>query len=148
MPRLSYYSIIGWYNNLVLDKLKQQLHKFWTPQRIIMAIVVVAVLIWVVSTIQVLNNNYNLQRQVDNAILDNQVTELENENLRLEQMYYRTDEYMDLSARSLLGKAAPGEHLVILPRVEHEDAGPTDGTATVQKSNLDQWLDFLFGQHN
>lgn len=113
-----------------------------------MAVVVVAVLVWVVSTIQVLNNNYNLQRQVDNAVLDNQVTELENENLRLEQMYYQTDEYMDLSARSLLGKAAPGEHLVILPRVEHGDAATDDGSATVEQSNLDQWLDFLFGQHN
>ena len=113
-----------------------------------MTVVVVAVLVWVISTIQVLNNNYNLQRQVDNAILDNQITELENENLRLEQMYYQTDEYLDLSARSLLGKASPGEHLVILPRVEHDDSGSTDGVATVEKSNLDQWLDFLFGQHN
>lgn len=110
-----------------------------------MAVVIVAVLIWIVSTIQVLNNNYNLQRQVDNALLDNQVTELENENLRLEQMYYQTDEYMDLSARSLLGKAQPGEHLVILPRVEHTDDSNNDGRATVEKSNLDQWLDFLLG---
>ena len=44
-----------------------------------MAVVIVAVLVWIMSTIQVLNNNYNLQRQVDNAVLDNQVTELENE---------------------------------------------------------------------
>lgn len=139
---------MGCYNGCVLDKLKQKMNKFWTPQRVIMAVVVVAVLVWVVPTIQVLNNNYNLQRQVDNAVLDNQVTELENENLRLEQMYYQTDEYMDLSARSLLGKAAPGEHLVILPRVEHGDVATDDGSATVEQSNLDQWLDFLFGQHN
>ena len=132
----------------MLDKLKHKLQSFWTVQRIIVAVVVIAVLIWIVMTIQVLNNNYTLQRQVDNAKLDNQVTELENENLRLEQMYYQTDEYMDLSARSLLGKAQPGEHLVILPRVAHTDDQSTDGRAVVQKSNLDQWLDFLFGQHN
>ena len=132
----------------VLQTIRQKLQTFWTAQRVVLAVVIVAVIIWVVSTIQVLNNNYTLQRQVDNANLDNQVMELENENLRLEQMYYQTDEYLELSARSLLGRAQPGEHLVILPRVEHEDAGSTDGTATVQESNLDQWLDFLFGQHN
>lgn len=124
------------------------MHDFWTPQRIIMAVVVVAVIIWIVSTIQVLNNNYNLQRQVDNANLDNQITELKNENLKLEQMYYQTDEYKELSARALLGRAQPGEHLVILPRVEHTDDAESSGVATVDKSNLDQWLDFLFGQHN
>lgn len=133
---------------VVLSGLRKKLREFWTTQRLIMAVVIVAVLIWIVSTIQVLNNNYNLQRQVDNALLDNQVTELENENLRLEQMYYQTDEYMDLSARSLLGKAQPGEHLVILPRVEHTDDSNNDGRATVEKSNLDQWLDFLLGQHD
>lgn len=132
----------------VLQTIRQKLQTFWTAQRIVLAVVIVAVIIWVVSTIQVLNNNYTLQRQVDNANLDNQVMELENENLRLEQMYYQTDEYLELSARSLLGRAQPGEHLVILPRVEHSDDESTDGQAVVEKSNLDQWLDFLFGQHN
>lgn len=132
----------------VLQTIRQKLQTFWTAQRVVLAVVIVAVIIWVVSTIQVLNNNYTLQRQVDNANLDNQVMELENENLRLEQMYYQTDEYLELSARSLLGRAQPGEHLVILPRVEHSDDESTDGQAVVEKSNLDQWLDFLFGQHN
>lgn len=132
----------------VLQTIGQKLQTFWTAQRVVLAVVIVAVIIWVVSTIQVLNNNYTLQRQVDNANLDNQVMELENENLRLEQMYYQTDEYLELSARSLLGRAQPGEHLVILPRVEHSDDESTDGQAVVEKSNLDQWLDFLFGQHN
>lgn len=132
----------------VLQTIRQKLQTFWTAQRVVLAVVIVAVIIWVVSTIQVLNNNYTLQRQVDNANLDNQVMELENENLRLEQMCYQTDEYLELSARSLLGRAQPGEHLVILPRVEHSDDESTDGQAVVEKSNLDQWLDFLFGQHN
>lgn len=122
--------------------------KFWTSQRLIVLAIVVAVAGWMGMTIQVLNNNYNLQRQVDNAKLDNQIAELENQNLKLEQMYYKTDEYMDLSARSLLGKAQPGENLVLLPRVQHQETGSDDGSATVTKSNLDQWLDFLFGQHD
>ena len=105
-------------------------------------VVIVAVAVWMAMVIQVLNNNYKLQRQVDNAKLDSQMLDL-----RLEQLYYRTDEYMELSARSLLGKALPGEHLVVLPRVSHTGKTKRSGSAVVTKSNFDQWLDFLFGQN-
>ncbi|MDO4271815.1 MAG: hypothetical protein Q4C83_02440 [Candidatus Saccharibacteria bacterium] len=121
--------------------------KLWDVSHAVLLVTIVAVVAWILMTINVLNNNYKLQRQVDNAKLDNQITELENENLKLEQMYYQTDEYLELSSRSLLGKALPGENVVILPRIEHTETGSSDGKATTSKSNLDQWLDFLFGQH-
>lgn len=120
---------------------------FWTVSRLVLMVVIVAVAVWMAMVIQVLNNNYKLQRQVDNAKLDSQMLELENQNLRLEQLYYRTDEYMELSARSLLGKALPGEHLVVLPRASHAGKAKRSGSAVVTKSNFDQWLDFLFGQN-
>lgn len=97
-------------------------------------------------TINVLNNNYRLQQQVDDAELENQITELENQNLELEQLYYKTDEYIELSARSLLGKAQPGEHLVILPKVAKTDDNSTKSSEVPQKSKFDQWMDFLFGK--
>ena len=121
--------------------------RFWTVSRLVLMVVIAAVAVWMAMVIQVLNNNYKLQRQVDNAKLDSQMLELENQNLRLEQLYYRTDEYMELSARSLLGKALPGEHLVVLPRVSHASKAKRSGSAAVTKSNFDQWLDFLFGQN-
>lgn len=120
---------------------------FWTVSRLVLMVVIIAVAVWMAMVIQVLNNNYKLQRQVDNAKLDSQMLELENQNLRLEQLYYRTDEYMELSARSLLGKALPGEHLVVLPRVSHAGKAKRSGGVVVTKSNFDQWLDFLFGQN-
>lgn len=132
----------------MFTKIKNRLEGFWTIPRVIIAVVIIAVVIWIAMTIQVLNNNYKLQRQVDNAKLDNQVTELQNENLRLEQMYYKTDEYKDLQARSLLGKASPGEHMVILPRAKTPATVDTTTAVSETKSNIDQWLDFLFGQHN
>ena len=132
----------------MFEKIKHKLEGFWTIPRVIVAVVIIAVLIWIFMTIQVLNNNYKLQRQVDNAKLDNQVTELQNENLKLEQMYYKTDEYMDLQARSLLGRAQPGEHMVILPRIQTQAQTDTSMATSETKSNIDQWLDFLFGQHN
>ena len=95
-----------------------------------------------------MNHNYDLQRQVDQGKLDNQVMKLQNENLKLEQAYYKTDEYLDLSVRSLLGRASPGENMVILPRVQVDK---TDNAKTSvvssRKSNIDQWIDFLMGRH-
>lgn len=131
----------------MLDRLGRKFVRFWTVSRLVLMVVIAAVAVWMAMVIQVLNNNYKLQRQVDNAKLDSQMLELENQNLRLEQLYYRTDEYMELSARSLLGKALPGEHLVVLPRVSHASKAKRSGSAVVTKSNFDQWLDFLFGQN-
>ncbi|TWO87029.1 hypothetical protein EUA81_00385 [TM7 phylum sp. oral taxon 356] len=131
----------------MLDRLGRKFVHFWTVSRLVLMVVIAAVAVWMAMVIQVLNNNYKLQRQVDNAKLDSQMLELENQNLRLEQLYYRTDEYMELSARSLLGKALPGEHLVVLPRISHASKAKRSGSAVVTKSNFDQWLDFLFGQN-
>ena len=131
----------------MLDRLGRKFVHFWTVSRLVLMVVIAAVAVWMAMVIQVLNNNYKLQRQVDNAKLDSQMLELENQNLRLEQLYYRTDEYMELSARSLLGKALPGEYLVVLPRVSHASKAKRSGSAVVTKSNFDQWLDFLFGQN-
>lgn len=131
----------------MLDRLGRKFVHFWTVSRLVLMVVIVAVAVWMAMVIQVLNNNYKLQRQVDNAKLDSQMLELENQNLRLEQLYYRTDEYMELSARSLLGKALPGEHLVVLPRASHTGKAKRSGSVVATKSNFDQWLDFLFGQN-
>jgi hypothetical protein len=77
---------------------------------------------------------------------------LRNENLRLQQNYFKTDEFLELQARSLLNKARAGEHLVLLPKFEGKgtgsvtDAGSPSGSTTVKKSNFEQWMDFLLGQ--
>lgn len=129
------------------NKVKSILKKLWGDGRGVVLIVIVATVLFLAMTIQVLNNNYTLQRQIDNAKLDNQIAELENQNLKLEQEYYKTSEYQELSARALLGKAQPGEHLVLLPKVAKTATSSNDGQARTAKSNMDQWLDFLFGQH-
>jgi cell division protein FtsB len=105
---------------------------------------------WAVGAVGVMNHNYDLQRQVDQAKLDNQIIELTNQNLKLEQAYFQTDEFLNLQARALLGKANPGEHLVLLPKVDSSNADnqTSDAATTPTKSNLGQWMEFLFGQRN
>lgn len=133
----------------MLEQLKVRFAKLASPGMLIIVGVAVFWLGFMTITIDVMNRNYRLQRQVDQGALDNQVIEIQNENLRLEQAYYKTNEYLELSARALLGKALPGEHLVLLKRAEVADTnqGKTDQQFE-QRSNLDQWLDFLSGKHN
>lgn len=133
----------------MLEQLKAKFAKLASPGMLMIVGVAVFWLGFMTITIDVMNRNYRLQRQVDQGMLDNQVIEIQNENLRLEQAYYKTNEYLELSARALLGKALPGEHLVLLKRAEVADTnqGKTDQQFE-QRSNLDQWLDFLSGKHN
>lgn len=133
----------------MLEQLKVRFAKLASPGMLMIVGVAVFWLGFMTITIDVMNRNYRLQRQVDQGALDNQVIEIQNENLRLEQAYYKTNEYLELSARALLGKALPGEHLVLLKRagVADTNQGKTDQQFE-QRSNLDQWLDFLSGKHN
>lgn len=133
----------------MLEQLKVRFAKLASPGMLMIVGVAVFWLGFMTITIDVMNRNYRLQRQVDQGALDNQVIEIQNENLRLEQAYYKTNEYLELSARALLGKALPGEHLVLLKRAEVADTnqGKTDQQFE-QRSNIDQWLDFLSGKHN
>lgn len=133
----------------MLEQLKAKFAKLASPGMLIIVGVAVFWLGFMTITIDVMNRNYRLQRQVNQGMLDNQVIEIQNENLRLERAYYKTDEYLELSARALLGKALPGEHLVLLKRAEVADTNQGKTSQQFeQRSNLDQWLDFLSGKHN
>lgn len=123
--------------------------KHLTLDNIALLVAMVLALSWAWSTINVLTKNYDLEKQVQQARLDNQVMELQNENLRLQQAYYQTDEFLELQARALLNKARVGEHLVILPHSSSTGSDKTDtASLVVEKSNFEQWMDFLFGRQS
>ena len=104
---------------------------------------------WVWGTVQTLQKNFTYQQQVDSLTQNVELEKLRNENLRFQQQYYKSDEFLELSARQRLGKAAPGEKLIILPdsRDIVDTAKPTADVepVTMQASNLSQWVRFFFG---
>jgi len=124
-----------------------EIKKHLTLNNIVLLIALVLALSWAWSTIGIMAKNYDLERQVEQARLDTDVMKLQNENLRLEQAYYKTPEFLELSARKLLSKAKPGERLVILPSTPEKTPTTITAVATVEKSNFEQWIDFLFGRH-
>jgi len=77
-----------------------------------------------------------------------ELLELEVDTAELENEYYKTDEYQEISARKFLNKSYPDEHLVYLPANSDEAKNKhaqTASTGSVKNySNFEKWLLFLF----
>jgi len=121
-------------------------------------VIVVAFLIaagWVWGSLQVMQRNYGLQREVDHKKRQLQLAELQKENLELQNRYYETNEYKELALRESLGLVMPGEKLLILPknseaaRAADTTTAPTGVVSEPERvSNLEQWMNFLFGGYS
>src|SRR6218665_1090202 len=102
---------------------------------------------WVWGSLQVMQRNYGLQKEVDYKKRQLQLAELQKDSLELQKRYYETNEYKELAARESLGLVMPGEKVLILPE-NSEAAKQADekksGTNAVvvpqdKTSNLEQW---------
>lgn len=111
---------------------------------------------WVWGSLQVMQRNYGLQKEVDYKRRQLQLAELQKDSLELQKRYYETNEYKELAARESLGLVMPGESVLILPEntaaAKESDAKKTGSNAVAitqdKTSNLEQWLNFLFGGYS
>jgi cell division protein FtsB len=116
--------------------------------------IVVLLISW--SSLKALQINYDLEKQKADIDQKIQVQKLENENLRLQNVYFQSDEYIELTARRQLNKAAPGENLYQIPRsvaMAHTVNLPKTKKQLEQEKkqhkskfekNLQAWHDFFF----
>lgn len=119
----------------------------------LMAFVVVVLLVsW--SGVKAIQSNYVLQKQIAGIQQQNEVQKLTNNNLQLENQYYTTDTYLELSARQNFGLAAPGETEILVPKdaaLRYTVAPPkaatnVDTPRTKQPNsqrNFEAWVDFF-----
>jgi len=102
---------------------------------------------WTYGSINAMTRNWNLSRTLADKESELALITLEVETLELENEYYRSEEYQELSARAKLDKKSPGEFLVYLPEnseyaiTKHQENANREQP---QKSNISQWFDFLF----
>ena len=120
-------------------------------------VVIVLLISW--SGVKSIQTNYELQRQISAIRQQNQVQQLTNNNLKLENQYYNTDSYLDLSARQNFGLASPGEKQIIVPKAvalaqtvalpppKTTDDKPTDKQSKSQR-NFEAWVDFFLHRQN
>ena len=117
--------------------------------------IVVLAIAW--SGAKTVQSNYDLQKKISTLQQQNAVLSLENQNTALQNQYYRTPQYLELSARQNLGLAAPGESVLLVPQstaLKYID--PSIGHTSNQASsidtrkgyvkNLEAWRDFLLGR--
>jgi cell division protein FtsB len=128
-------------------------YEYITMNNMVLVIAAVIAISWAWSSVEAVQRNYELQREVDDKKQQATLVQLQAENLQFEQQYYKSNEYLTLEAKRRLGLAEPGEKVLILqtnsPAVEAESA--KEDTTSVETTNppplppLQQWLDFLVG---
>ena len=115
-------------------------------------LVIVLLISW--SGVKAIQSNYDLQKQISGLRQQGQLQQLSNNNLKLENEYYNTDTYLDLSVRQNFGLAAPGEKEILVPKdvalsyttslpkpVQQADK-PSDKQSTFQR-NFEAWVNFF-----
>lgn len=111
------------------------------------------VVLWVSwSGIKTIDENYKLQKQISALQQQNDLQDLRNKNLKLQNDYYNTDQYLELSARQNFGLAKPGETELIVPKavalahsVPAPSAARTKAASALPKwqHNVQAWVDFF-----
>jgi len=131
------------------------LKKLSDPRNIALYIFILVVLAITWSGVKTLQSNYQLQKKISELKQENAVLNLQNQNTNLENKYYQTNEYLDLSARQNLGLAAPGEKVLLISKsvaLKYVDSSlvPSSTSSVDTRSrmvkNIEAWRDFLLGR--
>jgi cell division protein FtsB len=109
---------------LPLEKLKSHIRALWRKSESFVLdgrnIALVIFLILAVSLTYGIfkssDKNQRLKADIERLKTENDITELENENIRLGAKYFTSRTYIELEARRRLNKALPGETVLILPK--------------------------------
>lgn len=103
---------------------------------------------------KIVQQNYELSQKVAEIQQQNEIIELENRNKELQNEYLKTDEFAEITARRVFGKAAPGERVYIVPKEvalaaltekQEEPAVQKETSKPQYQQNLEAWLDIYFG---
>jgi cell division protein FtsB len=116
----------------------------------VLFVILVLLISW--SGIKTIQTNYGLQKKITALNQQNSLQNLKNENLKLKNAYYNSDQYLELAARQNFGLAAAGEKEVIVPekvalsytvdlpqakQIEAKDKQPA------YQLNFEAWVDFF-----
>jgi len=128
-------------------------HKYLTLNNVVIVLAFLIAASWVWGSLGMMQRNYDLQKEVDFKKRQLELTELQRDNLSFQKRYYQTAEYQELAVRDSLGLVRPGESVLILPpnsqAAKDADMAPEAVVATTQQvSNIEQWVNFLFGGYS
>jgi cell division protein FtsB len=115
--------------------------------------VMVLLISW--SGVKAIDTNYGLQKQISELEQQNQVHELSDNNLKLQNQYFNTNQYLELAARQNFGLALPGETELIVPKsvaiahaadvqnTEEVQAAQTKAKQPSYQRHFQEWMNFF-----
>ena len=128
------------------------------PKNVGLVIFLIIVLLISWSGVKALQTNYNLQKQISLLKQQNDVDQLQNINQQLQNEYYGTNQYLNVTARQEFGLGEPGETELIVPKaVALSNLAPTTVATTASTTNPHQtsyqknfqsWVDFILHKQN
>ncbi len=114
-------------------------------------VIIVLLISW--SGVKSIQANYNLQKQITALKQQNQLQKLQNDNLALQNQYYNSNQFLELSARQNFGLAAPGEQEIVVPHSvalaytvklpSVNDANSAQAHQPAYQRNFQSWIDFF-----
>ena len=118
----------------------------------VLFVAVVLLMSW--SGVKVIQTNYGLQKQISVLNQQNHLQQLKNDNLALQNQYYNSNQYLELSARENLGLATQGEKEILVPQkvalIYTVNITTADQVANAQSSkqpkyqkNFESWVNFF-----
>jgi cell division protein FtsB len=124
------------------------------PRTIGLSLFLFIVLLITWSGVKAIDANYRLQREISKLQQQNDVQKLANENMKLQNDYYNTPQYLELSARRDFGLAVKGETVLVVPHniaLAHTVDLPKPESEIVKQQakksglarNVDAWVDFF-----
>lgn len=135
-----------------VEKYTEQLHDMRVVGLLSFALIVLLIS-W--SGVRAIDANYVLQKQISQLEQQNQVDQLGNNNLKLQNQYFNSDQYLELSARQNFGLAKPGEKELIIPvsvamahttnlaNSEQVQAASTRAKQPAYQRNFQAWMNFF-----
>lgn len=131
----------------MIDKVQ----KLFNSQTAVMIIFTVMATSLAFNTFNVIQRNYELQKKLDNLEDEVALIDVQNQNLKYNIEYYKTDNYLEIEAKRRFNLAGKGEGVIFLPKdgdpvFEESDSliEQSQGIDSV-KSNFEKWMLFLSG---
>ena len=120
---------------------------------LLLFLVVVLLISW--SGVKIIDTNYRLQKQIAQLEQQTQVQKLSNTNVKLQNDYFRTNQYLEIAARQNFGLANPAEIVLNvppsvalsytsdLPDPDKEAVRRTKSKQPAYQRNFQAWINFL-----
>lgn len=139
--------------NININKIIYRIrHQYLTLNNVVILVAFLIAASWVWGSLGMMQRNFALQKDIDVKQRQLQLTELQRDTLELENRYVATEEYQELAARESLGLVRPGERVLLLPETTQDQADESSQVIadipTPQTSNVQQWVNFLFGGYS